>query len=69
MLMPEGRTYDYFEMSSYPVGQPELAKVFVPDTTVELPLGAIAMFRIIDPDPNHRYECRWKWKSESEPDD
>ncbi len=61
MLMPEGRKYDYFQLTSYPIGQPELAKIVVPDTTVELPLGSIATFQIIKPPTNYRFECRWRW--------
>jgi predicted acylesterase/phospholipase RssA len=68
MLMPEGRTYDYFEMSSFPIDAPEAARVFIPDSKIELPLGSIAMFRIIDPDTKYRYECRWKWQLDSDED-
>jgi len=64
MLLPTGRSYDYFEISGFPVGKPELAKTVVPDTTVELPLGAIATFQLINPRADHRYECRWKWSEE-----
>ena len=35
-----------------------------PDTQVELPAGAIATFRIVDPQEEMRYECRWKWTDE-----
>ena len=66
MLMPQGRTYDYFEIAGYPIGKPELAQTVVPNAKVELPLGAIATFRLINPDANHRYECRWKWNTEAE---
>ncbi|MEK6236534.1 MAG: patatin-like phospholipase family protein, partial [Planctomycetales bacterium] len=31
MLMPEGRTYDYFELSGHPVENPDLVKVVVPN--------------------------------------
>ena len=58
MLLPLGRQYDEFALSSYPVGKPQLAQVVVPETTVELPLGSIAMFRFINPPPAYRYECR-----------
>ncbi len=64
MLLPTGRTYDLFEISGFPTGKPELAKYIVPDTTVELPLGAIATFQLINPRADYRYECRWKWSEE-----
>ncbi|MCG8584284.1 MAG: patatin-like phospholipase family protein [Pirellulales bacterium] len=63
LLMPEGRESGYFEISSYPFDHPEDARVFEADSKIELPLGALAMFRIIDPNPQHRYECRWKWSA------
>jgi hypothetical protein len=65
MLMPQGRTYDYFEIAGYPIGKPELAQTVVPNAKVELPFGAIATFRLINPDANHRYECRWKWSEDA----
>ena len=65
MLMPEGRAYDYFEISGYPLGKPELAQTVEPDTKVELPLGSLATFRLINPQANYRYECRWKWNEQS----
>jgi len=61
MLMPENREYEYFEISGYEIGNPEQAEIIVPDKKVELPLGAIATFQLINPKANHRYECRWKW--------
>jgi predicted acylesterase/phospholipase RssA len=69
MLMPIGRRYDFFEISGFPIDHPELAKTIVPDTTVDLPLGAIATFRLINPKADHRYECRWKWSEDTEPAD
>ncbi|TWT51660.1 hypothetical protein CA85_52300 [Allorhodopirellula solitaria] len=29
--------------------------------TVELPIGSIATFELINPENNYRYECRWRW--------
>lgn len=66
MLMPQGREYDYFEISGYPIGSPELAQIIEPDTRVELPIGAIATFRLVNPKADHRYECHWKWSQPSE---
>ena len=66
VLMPVGRNYEYFEIIGFPVGQPELAQTIEPDTTVEVPYGSIAMFRMINPEHNYRYECRWKWADGSE---
>ena len=62
VLMPVGRAYDYFEITSFPLGKPELAQTIVPETSVELPYGSIATFRLINPEDNYRYECRWKWR-------
>ena len=67
MLMPQGREYDYFKISGYPIGSPELAEIVEPDTKVELPFGSIATFRLVNPKPDYRYECRWKWSQESAP--
>ena len=67
MLMPEGRPYESFEISGYPIGQPELAEIIVPTTTVDLPIAAIATFELINPKHNFRYVCRWRWIEEAEP--
>ena len=64
MLMPEGRDYEKFEISGFPLGHPELAEVVVPATTVRLPIGAIATFQLINPKHNYRYVCRWRWSEE-----
>lgn len=62
MLMPEDREYNTFEVSSYPIGQPELAQVVVPHSRVDMAQGSIATFRLVNPAPNHLYECQWTWK-------
>ena len=62
VLMPVGRAYDDFEIAGYPLGKPELAQIIVPETSVELPYGSIVTFRMINPEDNYRYECRWKWR-------
>lgn len=61
LLMPEGRKYGLFEVSSHPIGQPELSEVVVPAAVVRVALGSVATFRLINPEPNRRYECRWTW--------
>ena len=66
MLMPEGREYEKFEISGFPLGHPELAEVVVPATTVSLPIGAIATFQLINPKHNYRYVCRWRWLEDLE---
>ncbi len=63
ILLPEGRKYNSFEVSSHPIGQPELAKIVVPHSTARLAFDSIATFRIIDPLTQHRYECRWQWEN------
>ena len=63
MLMPADREYNTFEVSSYPVGQPSLAKVVIPHSRVEVAQGSIATFRLVNPQVNHLYECQWTWKS------
>lgn len=61
ILMPQDHTYDEFEISGYPVGQPDLLQTIVPTSTVELPIGSIATFQLINPKHDYSYECRWKW--------
>ena len=59
--MPENREYGLFEVSSHPIGQPELNEIVVPAATVRVAMGSVATFRLINPEPNRRYECRWTW--------
>lgn len=66
MLMPTNRAYERFEISGWPIGEPDLSRTVVPTTTVELPIGSIATFQLINPRHDFRYECRWKWDVESE---
>ena len=66
MLMPEGRNYDYFEIAGYPIDQPDQVEVVRPTTTVELPIGSIATFELINPKHNYRYEVRWRWESDGQ---
>jgi hypothetical protein len=61
-----GRSYDFFEIASDAIGEPEQAEIVELDSTVELPSGALAMFRLINPKKKRRYECRWKWANEAE---
>ncbi len=64
MLMPAEREYHTFEVSSHPRGQPELSKVVVPHSRVEVAQGSIATFRLVNPEVEHVYECQWTWKEE-----
>lgn len=64
MLLPENRGYEYFEISGHPIGKPELTESVNPSTKVNLPFGAIATFRLINPEANYRYECRWRWSGQ-----
>jgi hypothetical protein len=66
MLMPENREYEHFEISGWPIDEPERSQTVVPTTTVELPIGSIATFQLINPKHNFRYECRWKWSEQNE---
>ena len=68
ILMPTQRSYDRFEIWSYPIGRPDLGELVVPATTVSLPIGSIATFQLINPKSSRRYECRWTWTDMSEPD-
>ncbi len=61
LLMPVGREYDLFEVSSHPIGHPELSEVVVPAAMVRVALDSVATFRLINPEPQRRYECRWTW--------
>lgn len=66
VLMPGGRTYNSFEVTSFPIGKPDHAKLIVPDSKVELPFGSIATFQLINPEADHRFECRWRWTNPNE---
>lgn len=59
ILMPTGRQYERFQIWSHSVGQPDLSEMVVPATTVDLPIGSIAIFQLINPKSNRLYECRW----------
>ena len=59
--MPENREYGLFEISSHPIGEPEKSEIIVPAATVSVAMGSVATFRLINPEPNRRYECRWTW--------
>jgi hypothetical protein len=61
LLMPKNRDYDVFEVSSYPIGKPEQAELVVPAASVRVALDSVATFRLINPEPQRRYECRWTW--------
>lgn len=61
VLMPTDRSFESLEVVGHPIGSPDQAKFVVPDSLVELPYGSIAMFRLIDPDSNYSYQCRWRW--------
>jgi hypothetical protein len=59
--MPEDREYGAFEVSSHPIGKPELSEIVIPASTVRVAMGSVATFRLISPEPNRRYQCRWTW--------
>jgi len=61
ILMPTGRQYERFQIWSHPVGQPDLSEMVVPATTVDLLIGSIATFQLINPKSNRISECRWEW--------
>ncbi len=61
MLMPDDRGYKDFTIRGYPIGEPEMTEVITPTNTVQLPIGAIAVFQLINPRHDYRYECRWTW--------
>ena len=61
LLMPKGRDYELFEVSSHPIGKPELSEVVVPAAVVRVALNSVATFRLINPEPNRRYDCHWTW--------
>jgi predicted acylesterase/phospholipase RssA len=61
ILMPTDREYDRFDIVRYPIGNIELAESVSPLAHVELPIGAIATLRFVQPEQNYRYECRWRW--------
>ncbi|MDA7873944.1 hypothetical protein N9B17_02155 [Rhodopirellula sp.] len=61
ILMPTGRQYERFQIWSHSVGQPDLSEMVVPATTVDLLIGSIATFQLINPKSNRISECRWEW--------
>ena len=61
LLMPQNREYGAFEVSSHPIGKPELSEIVVPSATVRVALGSVATFRLINPEPNRTYQCHWTW--------
>ena len=65
LLMPPKRDYDVFEVSSYPIDQPELSEIVVPAASVRVALDSVATFQLINPEPQRRYECRWTWDKSS----
>ncbi|MGY8769298.1 MAG: patatin-like phospholipase family protein [Pirellulales bacterium] len=62
VLMPTNRAYEGFEIIGYPIDDPGHIEVIEPSTKVELPLGSIATFQLINPKPKYHYECRWRWQ-------
>ena len=62
LLMPEDREYSLFEVSSHPIEHPERSEVVVPAGVVDVAAGNVAAFRLIDPEPDRRYEFRWTWR-------
>lgn len=65
ILMPSDRIYKDFEIVRYPVGEPGMAEFVTPDSQVELPIGAITTFRLLNPETDFHYECRWRWGTEA----
>ena len=59
--MPSGRQYEQIQIWSHPIDHRELSELVVPATTVDLTLGSIATFQLINPKSNRQYECRWTW--------
>ena len=66
LLMPEDRTYGLFEVSSHPIDEPERSEIVVPAAAVRAGMGSVATFRLINPEPNRRYKCRWTWEKPTE---
>lgn len=66
VLLPEGRTHGDFELHRYPLDQPDVVELVEATAAVELPIGSIATFELINPDAGYRYECRWRWLDEAE---
>lgn len=52
------REYGLFEVISHPIGRPELSETVVPAATVNVAMGSVATFRLINAEPNRRHECR-----------
>ena len=69
MLMPPGRTYDELQIIGYPIDNPDMVQAIEPENKVDLPLGSIATFQLIDPEFDYRYECRLKWTADAGADE
>lgn len=61
VLMPEGRRYESLEMSKHSIDNPNAPEEVVPTVQVEMPLGSLITFQLVNPDANYLYTCRWKW--------
>jgi predicted acylesterase/phospholipase RssA len=66
VLLPEGRTHGDFELHRFPLDQPDVVELVEATAAVELPIGSIATFELINPTSGYRYECRWRWLDEGE---
>jgi hypothetical protein len=66
MLMPEQREFYNLRISGYAADRPEFRETIVPNEIVELPLGSLVTFQLINPPPNSRYECRWEWDGDGD---
>ena len=64
MLMPESERFDNIQLGGHPLDKPGEARVVLPTSAAELPVGSIATFQLINPDPGYRYYCQWQWQSE-----
>lgn len=61
LLMPQGRAYNRFEITSFPIDQPGERKTVIPNSIVNLPAGSMVSFQLINPKEHHRYQCKWNW--------
>ena len=65
LLLAEGRQHDRFELYRRPLDAPDQVELVKATNIIDLPIGSIASFELINPKNYYRYECRWQWRDDS----
>jgi hypothetical protein len=59
LLFPADRPYRTYSLVSYPVDRSRAASPMANRFTIDHPYGSLIGWSVINPDPEHVYECRW----------